>query len=70
VSFTIEAQQAGLVKLMLIHDELPDEETVKGFREGWAPILSSLKTTLETGKPLPQLKFFEEKGRPQDQTPE
>lgn len=65
VSFTIEAQQEGMVKLMLVHDELPDEETAKGFREGWSPILSSLKTFLETGKPLPQLRYLEEQGRPQ-----
>jgi uncharacterized protein YndB with AHSA1/START domain len=65
VTFTIEAHE-GLVKLLLVHDELPDEETAAGFREGWAPILSSLKTFLETGKPLPQLKFFEEQGQVQD----
>jgi uncharacterized protein YndB with AHSA1/START domain len=63
VTFTLEAFE-GVVKLMLVHDELPDEETATGFREGWSPILSSLKSLLETGKPLPQLKSFEEKGRP------
>jgi uncharacterized protein YndB with AHSA1/START domain len=66
VSFTIEPQE-GMVKLTLLHDDLPDEETATGFREGWSPILSSLKTVLETGKPLPQLKYFEEKGQPQAQ---
>lgn len=60
VSFTIEPH-AGMVKLTLVHDELPDEETARGFREGWAPILSSLKTLLETGKPLPQLRHLEER---------
>jgi uncharacterized protein YndB with AHSA1/START domain len=64
VSFTIEAYE-GLVKLTLLHDQLADEEMAAGFREGWSPILSSLKTFLETGKPLPQLKSFEEQGRPQ-----
>ncbi len=63
VSFTLE-QHEGLVKLTLVHDELPDEETARGFLEGWSPILSSLKTFLETGKPLPQLRSLEEKGRP------
>jgi uncharacterized protein YndB with AHSA1/START domain len=62
VSFAIETFD-GLVKLTLVHDELPDEETANGFREGWSPILSSLKTFLETGKPLPQLRSFEEQGR-------
>jgi len=62
VSFTIEPHE-GLVKLTLVHDQLPSEEMAAQFREGWAPILSSLKTFLETGKPLPQLRSFEEKGR-------
>ena len=65
VSFTLEPCDEGMVKLTLVHDDLPNEETAKGFREGWAPILSSLKTLLETGKPLPQLRHLEEKGRPQ-----
>jgi uncharacterized protein YndB with AHSA1/START domain len=62
VSFTIEPHE-GMVKLTLIHDELPDEQTARDFREGWAPILSSLKTLLETGKPLPQVKRFEERAQ-------
>ncbi len=63
VSFTIEPQQQGLVKLTLVHDQLRDEKAANDFREGWAPILSSLKTFLESGKPLPQVACFEEKGR-------
>ncbi len=62
VTFSIEPYQ-GLVKLTLVHDQLPSEELANAFREGWAPILSSLKTFLESGKPLPQLRSFEEKGR-------
>lgn len=53
-----------MVKLTLVHDQLPDEQAARDFREGWAPILSSLKTMLESGNPLPQLRSFEEKGRP------
>jgi uncharacterized protein len=53
VTFTIDAFE-GLVKLTLVHDELTDEGMAAAFREGWAPILSSLKTFLETGKPLPE----------------
>jgi uncharacterized protein YndB with AHSA1/START domain len=64
VTFTLEPHE-GTVKLTLVHDELPDQETANAFREGWAPILSSLKTFLETGKPLPRLRELEEKGRPQ-----
>lgn len=65
VSFTLEPHEEGMVKLTLVHDELPDEEMAAAFREGWAPILSSLKTFLETGRPLPQLRQLEEQGRPQ-----
>lgn len=64
VSFTLEPFE-GMVKLTLVHDELPDEQAAEGFREGWSPILSSLKTMLESGKPLPQLRSLEEKGHPQ-----
>ncbi len=66
ISFILEPHE-GMVKLTLIHDELPDEQAARDFREGWAPILSSLKTILESGKPLPQLRSLEEKGRPQTQ---
>jgi len=58
-----EDQPLRMVKLTLVHDQLPDEQTAVQFREGWSPILSSLKTFLETGKPLPQLRSLEEKGR-------
>ncbi len=54
VTFILQLHQEGLVKMTLVHDDLPSEEMAAGFREGWAPILSSLKTFLETGKPLPQ----------------
>jgi uncharacterized protein YndB with AHSA1/START domain len=63
VTFTLEAHE-GMVKLTLVHDELLSEEMAEGFREGWSPILSSLKTFLESGKPLPQLRSLEEQGRP------
>lgn len=66
VSFTLEPHEA-LVKLTLVHDELPDEQAAKDFREGWAPILSSLKTFLESGKPLPELRSFKEKARSQSE---
>jgi uncharacterized protein YndB with AHSA1/START domain len=65
VSFAIEPHE-GMVKLTLVHDELPDEQAVAAYREGWAPILSSLKTFLESGKPMPRLRRFVEKGRPQE----
>lgn len=62
VSFTLQPHES-IVKLTVVHDDLPSEEIAEGFREGWAPILSSLKTFLETGKPLPPLRGFEEQAR-------
>ena len=64
VAFTLEPHE-GMVKFTLVHDELPSEEMAAGFREGWAPILSSLKTFLETGAPMPRIRALEERGRPQ-----
>ncbi len=63
VTFVIEPQD-DMVKLTLIHDQLGSEDDIPGWREGWAPILSTIKTFLETGKPLPRLRSLEEKGRP------
>jgi uncharacterized protein YndB with AHSA1/START domain len=65
VTFSIEPRDEA-VKLTLIHDELLNEELAIAFREGWSPILSSLKTFLETGKPLPvRRKVVEEEGTKQ-----
>ncbi len=42
------------VRLTVIHDELePDSEMLRGITQGWPAVLSSLKTLLETGQPLP-----------------
>jgi uncharacterized protein YndB with AHSA1/START domain len=62
VTFTIEPLE-GVVKLKLVHDELESEEMAEGFREGWAPILSSLKTFLESGRPLPRHRTLTEEER-------
>jgi uncharacterized protein YndB with AHSA1/START domain len=65
VTFRIEPRGEAL-KLTLVHDELMNEELAVAFREGWSPILSSLKTFLETGKPLPVgLKVVEEESTKQ-----
>lgn len=63
VTFAIEAYE-GQVKLTLVHDNLANEQVAEDFREGWTPILSSLKTFLETGKALPELSRLVEQGRP------
>ncbi len=62
VTFTIEPFE-GVVKLTLVHDELASDEVAAGYREGWAPILSSLKTFLETGRPLPERRAGEHQAR-------
>lgn len=52
---TFELEPTGsVVKLTLTHDELdPDSVTFETTRYGWAAIMSSLKSLLETGRPLP-----------------
>jgi uncharacterized protein YndB with AHSA1/START domain len=51
VTFTIE-EQFGSSKLTVIHSEL-DAEMLNAISGGWPPILSSLKTLLETGASMP-----------------
>jgi uncharacterized protein YndB with AHSA1/START domain/DNA-binding MarR family transcriptional regulator len=51
VTFEIE-QKGELCKLTLVHDN-PDGPVGEGFKDGWAQILSALKTLMETGEPLP-----------------
>jgi uncharacterized protein YndB with AHSA1/START domain len=43
----------GHVRLTLTHDDFePGSKTFEGISQGWPAILSSLKSLLETGKPL------------------
>lgn len=52
VTFEIEPVGA-LVKLTVIHDDFdPGSVILEGVSQGWPAILASLKTMLETGKPL------------------
>ena len=42
-----------MVRLTITHDKLePGSDMLRGITEGWPRVLSSLKTLLETGKPL------------------
>jgi uncharacterized protein YndB with AHSA1/START domain/DNA-binding transcriptional ArsR family regulator len=52
VTWTIEPRgEASL--LILVHDDFDGETTTyRSVEHGWVPILSGLKTLLETGKPL------------------
>ena len=44
------------VRLTVIHDELePDSGMLRGISKGWPWVLSSLKSFLETGQPVPKL---------------
>lgn len=52
---TFELEPLGsMVKLVLTHDDFEDARaTSETTRHGWPAILSSLKSLLETGNPLP-----------------
>ncbi len=46
----------SVVRLTVTHDRLAQRsEMLAGITDGWPKVLSSLKTLLETGRPLPQL---------------
>jgi uncharacterized protein YndB with AHSA1/START domain len=53
VTFDIEPQGDGLVKLTVIHEDLEsDPEMLGKVGGGWPKVLANLKTFLETGRPL------------------
>ncbi len=53
VTWEIEAQDGGVSKLTVVHDELEHSpKTAENVAGGWMYILSGLKTLLETGQPL------------------
>src|SRR5512139_1516346 len=55
VTFEIE-EVKGLVRLTVTHDGLDaSPEMADPIAVGWPKVLSSLKSLLETGKPLPEL---------------
>jgi uncharacterized protein YndB with AHSA1/START domain len=55
VTFEIEPFHYA-VRLTLTHDRLePGSEMLLGITEGWPKVLSSLKSLLEVGRPLPKL---------------
>jgi uncharacterized protein YndB with AHSA1/START domain len=52
VAFEIEKVES-LVRLTVTHDDLePGSEMERGITMGWPRVLSSMKTLLETGRPL------------------
>jgi uncharacterized protein YndB with AHSA1/START domain len=55
VAFDIEPTR-DIVRLTVTHDHLdPGSEMLRGITDGWPKVLSSLKSLLERGKPLPKL---------------
>jgi uncharacterized protein YndB with AHSA1/START domain len=55
VTFDIEPYR-DVVRLTVTHDLLDrGSEMLRGITEGWPKVLSSLKSLLESGRPLPKL---------------
>jgi len=54
---TFEIEPVGdVVRLTVTHDHLePGSEMLQGITQGWPKVLSSLKSLLEMGRPLPKL---------------
>ena len=53
VTFEIEPID-DIVRLTVTHEELePGSEMLRGITRGWPRVLASLKSLLETGRPLP-----------------
>jgi len=53
VTWEIEAQEGGVTKLTVTHDQLEAApKTAASVAGGWDYVLSGLKTVLETGEPL------------------
>ena len=54
VTFVIEPHKEGVARLTVTHEDLEaGSDMEKGITRGWPLVLSSLKSWLETGKPVP-----------------
>jgi len=55
---TFEIEPTGeLVKLTVVHEmDVPDSKLIASVSQGWPKVLSSMKSLLETGKPLEELR--------------
>jgi DNA-binding transcriptional ArsR family regulator/uncharacterized protein YndB with AHSA1/START domain len=54
VAFDIEDAGSGVVKLTVVHDGFETGSVLlQGISDGWPPLISSLKSLLETGSALP-----------------
>ncbi len=54
---TFEIEPIGnVVRLTVMHDRLePGSEMLEPIRAGWPKVLSSLKSLMDVGRPLPEL---------------
>jgi hypothetical protein len=59
---TLEIEKQGAsAKLTIVHEmNKPKSKFIEGVSEGWPPILSSLKTLLETGESLEETRQWPE----------
>jgi uncharacterized protein YndB with AHSA1/START domain len=55
VTWEVEAIPGGYARLTLIHDRLDGSPRTAASVTGWTYFLSSLKSVLETGSPLPPM---------------
>lgn len=54
VTYDIAVAEPGVVRLTVLHDDFdPGSVVLDSVSHGWPSLLSSLKTMLETGEPLP-----------------
>jgi uncharacterized protein YndB with AHSA1/START domain len=53
VTFTIE-EYKDIVKLSIVHENIPTAEDAEAAALGWSAVASNLKSLLETGNVLPQ----------------
>jgi hypothetical protein len=57
VEWTVEDPGEGLTLVRLVHSNLEQSpRTWENVKDGWVWILDSMKTVLETGRPLPRVR--------------
>ena len=57
VEWTVENAGEGLTRVRLVHGDLDQSPlTWENVKDGWVWILDSMKTLLETGRPLPRVR--------------
>lgn len=57
VEWTVENAGEGLTRVRLVHGDLDQSPLAwENVKDGWVWILDSMKTLLETGRPLPRLR--------------